>query len=139
MLCLAAHLGADCPSGPLTIPTSNGPADSVVWRRVGVGRWGMAIKIDTWTASIVDLSYPPMLSRFWRLDVPSAMSAASVSAGGGPGIGHGGISREGGCKSEDWDEFTRSLIRALPSTVIVVGPDTRPVDGSIGNEGMGGM
>jgi len=30
MLCLAAHLGAECPRGIWTIPNSNGPADSVV-------------------------------------------------------------------------------------------------------------
>jgi len=64
MLCLAAHRGAVWPSGTLATPNSNGPAGSVVLRRVGIGRCGIAIKMDTWTASIVDLSYPPILSCF---------------------------------------------------------------------------
>jgi hypothetical protein len=98
----------------------------------------MAIKMDTWTASIVDLSYPLMLSCFRRLDDQSVISAARASAGGGPGIGRGGMSREGGCGSEDWDEFARSLMRALPSTVIVAGPESWPVDRSM-NVGRGGM
>jgi len=75
---------------------------------------------------------------FSSLDDHSVISAARASAGGGPGIGRGGISREGGCGSDDWDEFARSLMRALPSTVIVVGPENWPVDRSM-NVGMGCM
>ena len=89
--------------------------------------------MDTWTASIVDLSYPLALSCFWRLDVPSVISAVSVSDGGGPiEIGRGG------CKSEDWDGFTKALMRAPPSTVMVVGPEAWPENGSVVNGGMGG-
>lgn len=139
MLCLAAHLGAECSSGMLATPNSTGPADSAVWQRVEVGRWGIAIKMDTWTASIVDLSYPLTLSCFWRLDVPPVVSMARVSAGVGPGLGRGGISRDGGCKKEDWDEFIRSLIRAPPSTVMVVGRETWPDNWSAVNVGTGGM
>jgi len=95
----------------------------------------MAIKTDTWTASIVDLSYPLTLSRL--LFVRSTSSVVRVSAGGGPGVGPGEMSREGGCESEDCDEFGRSLRRVLPSTVIVVGSGIGPVDGWIGCVGIG--
>jgi len=129
MLCLAAHLGAVCPRGMWTTPSSNGPADSVVWRLGGVGRCGMAIKTDTWTASIVDLSYPLTLSRLSRLDELEVISLARISADGGPGIGPGGISREGGCESEDCDVFARPLMSTSPSAVIVVGPEVGPTHG----------
>jgi len=135
MLCLAAHLGAECPSGTLTTPNSNGPADSVVRRPVEVGRWGITIKMDTWTASIEDLSYPLTLSCFWRLGVPPAISTASVSVGGGPEIECRGISRAGGCKSEDWGEFTKSIVRAPPSA----GAETQPDNGPAVDVGTGGM
>lgn len=94
--------------------------------------------MDTWTASIVDLSYPLTLSRFCRLEVASVIPVASASAGGGPGTGCGGISREGGWESEDWDEFAKSLMRLFPSTVIVVEPENWPVCVPV-NVGIGGM
>jgi hypothetical protein len=138
MLCLAVHLGAGLSKGIWTTPNSNGPADSVL-RLVKVGRWGIAIKTDTWTASIVDLSYPPMLSCFLRLDVLDVSSAARDSAGGGPGTGRGGISREGGCESEDRDEFNRPPMRTLPSIVIVLGSGIGPTHGWVGDGGTGGI
>lgn len=99
----------------------------------------MEIKTDIWTASIVDLSYPLVLSCFWRLDVPTVVSATSVWAGGCPGMERSGASLKGNCGSEDWDEFARSLIREVPSTVIAVGPEHWPVDGSVMDVGMGGI
>ena len=97
----------------------------------------MVIRTDTWTASIVDLSYPPMLSCFLRLDVLEAISAARLSGSGGPGMGRGGTSREGGGESEDWDEFGRPLMSAFPSIVMVVGSGIWPNDGKE-DEGIGG-
>jgi len=122
-----------------TTPNSSGPADPVVWLLVGVSRCGIEIKTDTWTASIVDLSYTPVLSRLSRLDVLAAISAARLSTGGGPGMGRGGISREGGCESEDCDEFGRSLMRALPSTVIAVGSGIGPANEWADGIGMSGV
>ena len=138
MLCLAAHLGAECPRGIWTTPNSNGPAASTVWRVGGVGRCGMAIKTDTWTASIVDLSYPLTLSRLSRLDVLEVISPARFSADRGPGVGFGGISREGGCESDDCDAFDRPLISASPSTVTVRGPGGGPIHWYVGGVGIGG-
>jgi len=82
----------------------------------------MEIKTDTWTASIADLSYPLTLSRLSGLDVLDVISLARFSADGGPGIGPGGISREGGCESEDCDAFDRPLMSASPSTTTVLCP-----------------
>lgn len=98
-----------------------------------VGRCGIATKTDTWTASIVDLSYPLTLSRFSRLDTLDAISVARFSIGRGPGMGRGGISR---CESEDRDEFDKPLISASPSIVIVAGPGIGLV-GGVG--GIGGI
>jgi hypothetical protein len=50
-----------------------------------------------------------------------------------------GTSLKGSCGSEDWDEFARSLISELPSTVIAGSPELWPVDGSVVNVGMGGI
>lgn len=60
---------------------------------------------------------------------------ARVSAGGGPGVGPGGISREGGCESEVWDGLSRSLIRVLSSIMIVFCSGTGSIDG----RAVGGM
>ena len=122
MLCLAAHLGAECPRGIWTTPNSNGPADSGVRLLVGVGRWGIEIKTDTWTASIADLSYPLTLSRLSGLDVLAVISLARFSADGGPWIGPGGISRDGGWASEDCETFDGPLMSASPSTTTVLCP-----------------
>lgn len=139
MLCLAAHFGPDCPKGISTTPNSNGLAGSEVRRIVEVGRCGIVIKTDTWTASIVDLSYPLALSCFLRLDVPEVISAARSSASGGPGVGRGGMSREGGYESEDCEAFGRSPISVLPSTVIVVGSEgVGPIHGWMEDVGIGG-
>jgi len=70
-----------------------------------------------------------MLSRFLRVDVLETSSVARVSAGGGPGVGPGGISREGGCKNEGCDEFEWSVIRASLSIMIVVGSEAGPAGG----------
>ena len=138
MLCLAAHLGAEWPRGMWTTPNSNGPAASRVWRLGGVGGWGMAIKTDTWTASIVDLSYPLALSRLSRLDVLAVISLERFSADRGPGTGFGGLSREGGCESDDCDAFDRPLMSASPSTVMVRGPECGPVHMYVGGVGICG-
>jgi len=103
---------------------------------VGAGRCGIAIKTDTWTASIVDLSYPLALSCFRRVDILEASSVARFSTDGGPGVKRGGISREGGCESEVCDGFDRSLMR-FPSIVIVVGSGIGPIDGCVGDVGIG--
>ena len=79
-----------------------------------------------------------MLSCFLRLDIPEASSVVRESAGGGPGVGLGVISREGGCKNEDCDKFGIFIIRASPSTVIVVGSETGSIGGWIGDAGMSG-
>jgi len=104
---------------------------------VKVGRCGIAIKTDTWTASIVDLSYPLMLSCFLRSVALEVSAVARFSTDGGPGVGRGGISREGGWESEACDEFDRSLMRLLPSIVIVVGSRIGPIDGCVGDVGIG--
>ena len=138
MLCLAAHLGAECPRGMWTTPNSNGLADSELRRLVETGRCGITTKTDTWTASIVDLSYPPMLSRSLRLDILEVTSAARSWAGEGPGMGCGGMSREGGYWSEDCDGFERPLMSASPSIVIVVGSGIGRIGGLVGGVGTGG-
>ena len=103
-----------------------------------VGRCGIVIKTDTWTASIVDLSYPLILSCFLRMEV-LVISAARSSGGGGPGTGRSVISREGGYESEDCEAFGRFLMSALPSTVIAEGSEeVWPIQGWIGDAGIGG-
>jgi len=82
----------------------------------------MEIKTDTWTASIADLSYPLTLSRLSGLDVLAVISPKRFSADGSPGIGFGGISREGRCESEDCDTFDGPSISASPSTTTVLCP-----------------
>lgn len=64
---------------------------------------------------------------------------ARASTSGGPGVGSGGVSREGGCEREDCDEFGRPLIRVLSSVVIVIGSEPEPIDGRVGGIGMGGV
>lgn len=73
------------------------------------------------------------------MDVLEASSVTRVSAGGGPGVGPDGISREGGCKNESCDEFEWSVIRASPSIMIAVGSEAGPVGGWTRGAIMGGI
>ena len=99
----------------------------------------MEIKKDTWTASIADLSYPLTLSRLSGLDVLEVIPLARFSADGGPGIGPGGgISREGGCESDDCDAFDGPLMSASPSTITVLCPYNWPTHGFVMGVGAGG-
>ena len=63
----------------------------------------------------------------------------SVSAGGGPGVGPGGISRERGCENESCDEFEWSVIKTSPSIMIVVGSEAGPAGGCTRGAGTGGI